>query len=186
MAAPASAAHVAAASVLASRSAGGRPVMAPRKYLREMASSSGRPEGLQAIELAQDRDRLRGRLGEIGAGVEDQLLEGDAVVEREVDPLAQEGLDVGRDVVVVGERLALGLGARVHEHEGRAGARRELGQPGVAQPADVVEHHRPGLQGRARHLGLPRVDRDGDPLAARRATSGTMRAASSPASAAGV
>ena len=40
----------------------------------------------------------------------------------------------------------------------------ELGQRGVAQPADVVEHHRTGLQGGARHLGLPRVDRDADTL----------------------
>ena len=84
--------------------------------------------------------------------------------ERDVDALAQEGLDVARHVVVGGERLALGLRARVHEHERRAAARRELGQRGVAQPADVVEHHRPGLQGGARHLGLPGVDRDADTL----------------------
>jgi hypothetical protein len=52
----------------------------------------------------------------------------------------------------------------VHEHQRRAGARRELGQRRVAQPADVVEHHRPGLQGGARDLRLPRVDRDADAL----------------------
>ena len=67
-------------------------------------------------------------------------------------------------VVVVGERLALGLRARVHEHERRAAARGELGQRGIAQPADVVEHHRAGLEGGARDLGLPRVDRDAHAL----------------------
>ena len=52
----------------------------------------------------------------------------------------------------------------MHEHERRAGARGELGQRGIAQPADVVEHHRSGLEGRARDLRLPRVDRDADAL----------------------
>jgi hypothetical protein len=84
--------------------------------------------------------------------------------EGEVHPFAQERLDVGRDVAVFGECLLLGLGARVHHDQGGAGPRGEVGQPWVAQPADVVEHRGPGVQRGTRHGGLPRVDGDAHPL----------------------
>ena len=74
IAAPASTPKPTAASVPPSRSAGSRPVIAPTKYLRETASSTGRRSTCEALERPQHLDRLGRRLGEVGAGVEHELL----------------------------------------------------------------------------------------------------------------
>ena len=79
-----------AASVPASLARGGRPVSAPTKSLREIAISSGRPSSCRRATSLSRLDRLRGRLGEVGAGVDDQLLGIHAAVERDGDALAQE------------------------------------------------------------------------------------------------
>jgi hypothetical protein len=52
----------------------------------------------------------------------------------------------------------------VHEHERGAGPRRQVGERGVGQAADVVQHHGARIEHRAGDRGLPRVDRDRDPL----------------------
>ena len=74
IAAPASAAHAAAASVPASRSAGGRPVIAPRKYLREIASSSGRPRACRRSSSRSTATVSAGVLAKSGPGSSDELL----------------------------------------------------------------------------------------------------------------
>src|SRR5439155_7605078 len=102
------------------------------------------------------------RLREVGPGIEHELLGSDAVGLGELHAIAQEGEDIGDDVVVMGEVLVLGFGAGVHHHEGGTGGGAGVGQLDVAQPADVVDDVGAGVDGGARHGRLPRVDGDGD------------------------
>ena len=165
MCAPASTPQPIAASVPASRSRGSRPVSAPTKSLRETASSSGRPSACSSLEAAQDGDRLRRRLGEVRAGIEHDLLGANPACARERHALGEEARDVGEDVVVEVRVLQplLGRGARVHEHERRTALSADVRQLGVAQPADVVDDGRAGVDGRLRDRRLVRVDRDDRP-----------------------
>ena len=164
----------------ASRSAGGRRMIAPRKYLRETASSSGRPSACRRSSARSTATVCAGVLAKSGPGSSTSCSSATPCCGGERHPLAQERLDVGGDVVVVGGDRAPSLGrrARVHDHERRARARAQVRQRGVAQPADVVEDRRAGVEGGARDRGLPGVDRDDDVVAQRaeRSTSGTTRA----------
>ena len=53
------------------------PVIAPMKSLREAASRIGRPSARSRSIRRSTRDGLRGRLGEVRPGIEDQLLDRD-------------------------------------------------------------------------------------------------------------
>ena len=145
---------------------GRRPVIAPSTYLREIAASSGAAELVaQPTEGAQDGDRLRGALGEVGARVDDELLLGDPAVAGHGAALAQEGHDVADHVAaVVREPRLLRRRAGVHDHEGGARRRGDVGQPGVAQARDVVDEHGARRHRRAGHRGLVGVHGHRDAL----------------------
>ena len=171
--APASAAQPTAASVAAPRSRGARPVIAPRKSLRETASRSGRPERVQLVEAAQHGDGLRGRLGEVRPGVEqDLLLPHPGARPRPPCASARSSRtsphDVGVGVRV--EQRALGRHARVHDHEPGPRARADRGERRIAPAGHVVDErrargHRGLRDGRlVRVHGDHHVELGGDPL----------------------
>jgi hypothetical protein len=117
-------------------------------------------EGDDGVEMAQHLDRLRRGLGEVGPGVEHDAVGCDADLDRHRHAFAQERHDVGDHVVVVGELLALRLGARVHQHHpGPALGARDR-QVDVAQPAHVVDEVGALGEHRARDRRFPRIDRD--------------------------
>ena len=73
-----------------------------------------------------------------------------------VDPLARGSATTSADDVLVEPGILqalLGRRARVHEHERRAGARADVGERGIAQPADVVDDH--GARGDRRRRRPP-------------------------------
>ena len=147
---------------------GGR--RAARDRAEEVLARDGEQQRLaerrDAVDRAQHLDRLGRRLGEVRAGVEDELLVGDAGGARGLAALAQERDDVADDVAaVVGEALLLRRRARVHDDERRPGARAQLREPDVGQPARVVDHRRARVEHGRRDRRLPRVDRDRDALA---------------------
>ena len=138
-------------------------------------------ERAQPLEVAQHRDRLRRRLGEVRARVEHELLVARRPGARATaHALAQERHDVGDDVVVVGEALVLRRRARVHDDERRARrARRASASAGSRSPLTSLIIAAPASQRRVGDAALVRVDRDADALGHQRArTSGTTRAAS--------
>jgi hypothetical protein len=115
---------------------------------------------MQAVERAQRLDRLRRRLTEVRARIEDQLLQGDAALERQRDPFAQKQLDIGSDPPVqrLIEQLLLGRRARVHHDQPRAGLRTHVRERRIQQTADVVDDRSTGFDRRQRDLGLVGVD----------------------------
>ncbi len=99
---------------------------------------------VQALEAAQQLDRLRGRLGEVGAGVEHELLLAHARRQRQLDALGEEGEHLIDDLPV--EVWVLQPFARrdagMHQHEPSAVLGADGGQLRVAQAADVVDDPR--------------------------------------------
>ena len=61
---------------------------------------------MEAGKLSEHRDGLRGGLREVGAGVDQQLLECQAARTGRLDPVMEESLDVG-DVLLRRTRLGL-------------------------------------------------------------------------------
>ena len=91
----------------------------------------------------------------------DSRVEADALLvdpgsRREVEPLLEERLHVGYDVVVA--RIVLHrprLAEHVHEAEADIGIGHDSRQLGIApESGDVVHEHRPGRDRAARHLRL--------------------------------
>jgi hypothetical protein len=71
--------------------------------------------------------------------------------------------DLGHDVDVVSELLhGVGLAPHVHEDEARRGVANELEHARVPAARDVVHDGGPRVEGGPGHLGLSRVDGDGD------------------------
>ena len=103
----------------------GSPSSFPSVLFRESPTSTGRPSAVEHVEPANELEVLRRRLAEAEAGVEADVLLGDALRDREREPLLEERGDLRRDVVVarVGlhrPRLAL----HVHQADVRARRRR--------------------------------------------------------------
>ena len=109
--------------------------------------------------MAQHFDGLRGGLGEIRSGVEHDAVDADTNVDRRRHALPQERHDVGDDVVVVGELLALRCGPRVHEHDPRTALGTRHCQVDVAQAAHVVDQMGALGEHGACDSWLPGVDR---------------------------
>ena len=150
-----------AASVPASRSRGRRCTTAPTKSLRETASSSGRPSACSRGSARSASTVWAGLLPKSGPGSRTVCSAVHTALCAAARRVAQEGLDVARDVVVVEvEHLLLGPRAGVHEHERGARARAHVRQPEVGEPADVVDDRGAGLDGRGGHLGLVGVHGD--------------------------
>ena len=104
-----------------------RPVIAPRKSLRETASSSGPPERRAARRAAAaPRPSAPASWRSPAPGRARSAPAATPARQRDRHPLAQEADDVGHDVVVGVrvEQRPLRRHARVHEHERRAGRAR--------------------------------------------------------------
>ena len=144
--------------------AAARPVIAPTKSLRETREQQRAAERAQRVQAPQHRDGLRGRLGEVGAGIEDQLLGGDAAPRRERRS-ARAGTPRRRPTTsVVGagiEQRALGRDARVHQHQRRARcARTRSASAGSRRPETSLTIARAGRDRRLGDRRLVRVDGD--------------------------
>jgi hypothetical protein len=115
---------------------------------------------VQLVQPSQHLDRLRRRLTEVRTGIEHQLLELHAPIERERDPLAQEPIDILEHATVELwiEKLLLGCGTSVHQHERGAGLGTDVSELGVAQATDVVDDRRSRGDRRPRYLRLVGVD----------------------------
>ena len=91
-----------------------------------MPISTGRPSATSSSSRREQLEVVLDRLAEADPGVEHDPLLGDAVADREAEPLLEERLDLGDDVVVA--RVALHR-ARVAEHVHQAAARRRPRRP---------------------------------------------------------
>ncbi len=111
------------------------------------------------VEVAQHLDRLSGCLGEVRARVEHDAVDVDTHVDHLRHALPQERDDVGDDVVVVGELLALRRRPGVHHHDPGTALGTRDGQIDVAQATHVVDEVGALGEHGAGHLRLPRVDR---------------------------
>ena len=138
------------------------------------------PERDQHVEPAHELEVVRDRLAEADAGVEADPLLGDALRDREREPLLEERRDLGRDVVVARLRLHRPrLALHVHEAEVRAGVGDDSRELGVAaQSRDVVDEDRAALERGPRDGRLRGVDRDRE--ARRRAGREPARRAAAP------
>ena len=126
------------------------------KSLREIAISSGSAELVQALDLGEQLDRLGGRLGEVRARVDDQLLAVHAGGERQRDALAQEREHLADDVPVEIRVLQAFAGrarvcittsaAPVCAHSSAsAGSRRPLTSLTILAPAAIAARATGGL-----------------------------------------
>ena len=138
-----------------------RSSRAQRALARE-ADEHRPPEREQDVEPAHELEVVRHRLAEADARVEADPLLGDALRDRERQPLLEERRDLGRDVVVARLRLHRPrLALHVHEAEVRAGAGDDSGELGIAaQRRDVVDEDRAALERSPRDRRLRGVDRD--------------------------
>ncbi len=111
---------------------------------------------MQPVECAQRLDGLCWRLAEIRARVEHQLLALHSVLLRDADPLPQKPLHLLRDAAVKRriEKLLLGRGTSVHQHQPGArvgatsassGLRRPLTSFTIAAPASIAARATAGL-----------------------------------------
>ena len=128
--------------------------------------------------LAQQHRALGGRLAEVEAGVEDDLLGSQADRLGPLGPVAQERGDVGDEIVVV--RIGIGDAGPQPDVGGDDGGvvlGRDPEVVGIVEAGDVVaddraraargvEHRRPPGVDRERHVeaGLQRLDRGHDPV----------------------
>ena len=139
--APPATASAVAAAVAHSRSAAGARLSqepastAPRKSFRDRAMNSGRPSVAQLAQAPQDFQVVVDREVEVEAGIQRDLLLGDAVLERRLDALREPALQVGDGIPVAG-RLAIGAGRTldVHEHVAAAPSATRSSIPGLAPP----------------------------------------------------
>ena len=84
--------------------------------------------------------------------------------QRQLDPLGEKHLDIREHPSIQRgiEQLLLRRGAGVHEHERGAGLRADVGEPRIAQAADVIDDRRAGGDRRRGDRRLVGVDRDDD------------------------
>lgn len=119
----------------------------------------GATEGLEDVEVSADGGVVGGLFGEAQAGVEEELLGGEAGGEELRDALAEEVGEGGEDVGVgdVGVAL-LGEADGVHEEVRGAGAGAEGGDVGGGGAANVVEELAAVLEGEGGDFGAPGID----------------------------
>ena len=134
-----------AAEPLGRIGAAGQP---PEKALTARPDQDGTADRDQLRQPAQQLEIVLGRLAEPDPRVEQDPLLGDAMVGREAQPLLQERLDLGDDVVVA--RIALHRPRRaehVHQAQLRSVLPDELGDlRRRPQRRDVVDHRRTRLE----------------------------------------
>ena len=149
------------------------------KLLRDVPTTSGRPELAQLAEPAEQLEVVLDGLAEADPRIEPDPLLGDPGRHRDLDPLGEERLDVVDDVVV--GRVLLhrprvpGMCIRTTPALALGAQRRHLRV--AAQRGDVVDDRGPGVERRLGDRGLRGVDRDRRPDAGQPATTGTTRAA---------
>ena len=166
IAAPGVGRPAAAASVPARRSAGGAARDRAEEVLARDREQQRAPERVQRDRGAQHGDGLRGRLGEVGPGVDDDLLVAPRRARERERRSARAGTPRRRPRRRRSRGNASCLGsARVCMTTSAAPVRAaQLGQRRIAQPADVVEHRGAGVERGARDRRLPGVDGDAHAL----------------------
>ena len=149
-----------AATVPMRRPPGSAPRMAPEEALARGAEHDRPPELPQPREPAQQRQVVSDGLAEADAGVDQDLLLGDAVLRREHHALLEEGADVVDDVVVVRLPLhRLRFALHVHEDHRTAGVGDDVDHLRIhPESAHVVDDRDAGRESPPRDFGLVRVD----------------------------
>ena len=155
-----SAKNAIAAAVAASRPRGLRPVMAPRKSLRDSASSTGRPRSRTSSMARSTSTVWCGVLVKSGPGSRMTDSRGRPELDDLIEPLSEERADLAGHVGVELRILPahLRLGRRVHDHQRRVMADDRRDDLGVQQAAHVVDDGGPGLEHRIDDQRLVRVD----------------------------
>ena len=130
----------------------------PEEVLSRQGHEQRAAELAKLAEAPQDLQVVVDREVEVEAGVERDLLLGDAVLERRLDPLGEPALQVGDRVPVAG-RLAIGArrALDVHEHVAAAPLGHQVEHPGVGAAGDVVDRRGAGVERPPRDLGLKGV-----------------------------
>ena len=115
-----------AAAVASSRPSTPRPVSVPRNDLRDAPTTIGQPSARSSVEPRQQRQVVRGRLGEAEPGIDEDAPQRHAGGHGRVDALRQLGDHLAHHVVVARVRVHVGRrAAQVAEDERtRRGARR--------------------------------------------------------------
>jgi hypothetical protein len=119
----------------------------------------------ESVGRPQEFERLRCRLAEVEAHVEEHPLGRDPRHNRHLEAVDEEVLDGGDDVAVGVAGVGVvdaGAQADVGRDDRGAGCRRDGEVTRVAEPADVVAEHRPGRVSGFGDLGAPGVDRERD------------------------
>ena len=139
-------------------SASSSPEEAPEEALAGGADEHGPAERDDLVQAREELEVVLHGLAEADAGVEADALLVDPGVRRGLEPLLEERLHLGDDVVVA--RVVLHrprLAEHVHEAEAGVRVGDDAGELRVAaQRGDVVDHHRAGLE---RHAARPRPSR---------------------------
>ena len=142
----------------ARRSSGARARDRPDEVLARDGQQDRPAERVQRWERAEHLDALLRVFAKSGPGSSSSCSAATPRRSASATALAQEREDVLDPVLVAREVDLLGLGARVHDDQRAAAARRDVREPGVPQAADVIEDRGAGLDRRSRDGGLPGVD----------------------------
>lgn len=112
----------------------------PDEGLTRDGEEDGAAEGEEGREITQDLEVIVLLFGKIEAGIEDELVFGEAAFGGEGDAILEEGEHVSGDIfpslIGMGD---LRLADRVHDEEGDLMLGAEVGVPGIRQGGDVIE-----------------------------------------------
>src|SRR5262245_56696615 len=131
--------------------------------LSRSADQERKAEGREPPEIANYLQILANGLPEADAGIQDDLLGADTTVSSPGNRLAGPRLDLREDVgsgwdVLHGPRLT----ARMHQDQRGATAGHDLRERRCPQGRHVVDERRTPVERRFGHLGLSRIDGDGE------------------------
>ena len=146
-----------------SRSAGGRPESDPRNALRDAPTTTGTPSGARSARPAQESEVLIGGLAESEAGIDEETFGTNPGDEGAAAGAGEVACHVGNDVGTEPRDLERRRRDAPHVVQDDRGVAfdDELEEPvGRVEPGDEIDDVRSRVQGAARDVDPPGVDRD--------------------------